>query len=1497
MPGISATTSMANLHPSLKLPSPRRLAILLALASLALAGSRPLPPAAEAAIGGPGPCTQLVISDITVVRVTASSATIAWQTNCPAGGTIDYGTSTSYGLQQIEGDLGLTAHSLDLLPLDPQTTYHYRITAATGGLSVQTVDRTFVTPASSAGSPPTLLNVRVDAIDTQATIHIETTDTADSLTVNYGLTSTYSGPGSGMVSASGPRVTFDPLLTGLTANTLYHYQIVVNGNGSTYTSGDLTFRTSGSADDHVFSTGDCPTFGGGTVPIGACFGTLLCDGGTLRPDCTRCGLTCADDSTCAAGGSCVVDPQLTGNAFQCNQDSCYDGQAFRSPAAAGCWRSWPRCSANIVLKVQRDRVCDQWLGCAVSQEITNAQTGAKEDICTGFGACSSLGPGGTCNQFAGQGQCTNDPLKFCNTNADCGAAGSCITVQNASQHFRPVTYRSPDEVSKIQNLTGAIQAGLDWGGAAQVIEGQYPWFLGPQWGELVQETPVPRGDFEYPSRTLGQRGSSIDIEPFGATSLARVEPPEVRLEELLSQGQNNLNHVFWVKPQLFCSNNPDQACTSDAECGSGRCNTIVNPSIDLPAKAFTAFPNLDYFVTFRIKTADQLKTNVVRVQFVHGGGFHNLADLQVTDAWQDYRFGPINGLTGSARLRFFFLVGSGGTADAIMIDDISISPVLEIRPSEYLFPSCRLYPKEDAEACDYIDENGARYRGQTGYCLERDPKNPSICISWWPVDAIRGQENAFGIERSAGFSSGQLYYCLQHRTYLTQPNVFTDGCVDGTWGGRDHCSEVNCRNANPNPCPAGYHLDPTYTASGVVGYQCPVRGGERYCARGGERDDQCSFRCVRDVQSGSGQDAATIEYTGSERVHRGMELIEQCALISKVADFGTNQAWAARVQPSSTYRVPATSPFFPSPPSLSQQYSVSGAPNSSAPQYLIDYPFGRVTTPEGVLDPSGWPPIQVRTTCQDPAETQPLLCPVGNSPGAVVGAPAPYAWTDKAGSGSTVVACSPDRDAVCSSNSYCEIGSRTCTGSPATACTSDYSCNLTASCTFPAGTTGNCVDASGNSTGTSCSLGVASPDAACNVGVTCENVGGISQCSNNMGVGQAFRTSSDGHGFCASLQDGSRVAGQTCTRDYECATKVGYCRERIDFVGPLNREVTIRRCYDLINNQETSQSCNKDSDCSSCILPQLCTTADECYANSCQPPSGTTGTCPGGAPCTNRTDCFGDTCPTPSGTCRNGSLAGQLCTIDADCVGRTCNSEEGQCQVRRTSGSGWNVENPGLAVDRLSRLFTSQYGTWYLKTGPSEYPQHIRCPGPDPICATLTAAGNTTYLVGDDEAPFATVVAGWHPPFDRCPVGSDGRPTRPDPSVGNDFCGVPPEIFNERWAGGQTAITPTRGQQATLEFNTRADAEQLPLRQVLIDWKGDGSEIRTYPFPYAPKSNETDPHVLRYVYTNTSLSAVTYQPRALVIDNWGWCNNGIAGDPCLESVGSWETLNVQVTVQ
>ncbi len=865
--------------------------------------------------------TSVKITSISVTGWTAHTASISFSANTTEDfeAQLDYGPTKNYGLTYPEGNYSrvTSGHRFDLAGLDAGTTYHFRLRVRPlNGVNPTdtSADRTFTTRSSDQPTTPVVTLMNVECTNDACTVQFSTATEAN---VKIGWGTELRNPvlasalcdeaGGGYPNCAGEtpdqyRATVRTLrMTGLTASTEYHFRLAAtNQAGFASMSGaagsDSTVTTAASSRDRTFSTGNCTGIDNRSYPIGSCMpGGEYCSPTGVDRHCTnRCGASCAAGETCnIAGGECVQDPALTNSPYQCNKPACYNNGNFISPASAGCYATWPKCSANTILKVQKDRGCNVWLTCSTSIQTVASKTAPAETLCLSLAACNQLGKNGSCTHYLPQGQCDNDPLRFCGNDTDCLAGGSCvIAATSASQNpsLQDLTFRSPQEVSTIANLSGNVIAGLDWTqqGGNRIIQGQLPWQLMRQIGGNVS---LRNTDFETnPPNPSPWIGVPVSQTPMSALQV-EFEDKDVSINHVLkvspvtqagSAGRSCADPINQQNPNIgkactgeadettcltsastcnghfFCAAQTSRSCVVDGDCQDAdhptdTCNTggYTLTGISCTEHAETATPDSDCTTQFGVghcsdnaavtcrvagdcadpaatcdglssntsfpnATCDQRSTGIcsnesfavarvrfsgaasgefqtqpteyyyaeariraesgdplVRFELGHDGftkfdatdpdtriNKKTYIDVVATSAWQTVSIGPIRGLSGGTRVAA--VCADASQCSTFYIDDIQVKPVLQTTTNpDYVTPSCRLYPKEDSPSCDYTDTSGVTYKGWKGYCLENDSVSGS-CLSWWPVDIIRGESSVFGSDKVAGYQDRTpLYYCAE----------------------------------------------------------------------------------------------------------------------------------------------------------------------------------------------------------------------------------------------------------------------------------------------------------------------------------------------------------------------------------------------------------------------------------------------------------------------------------------------------------------------------------------------------------------------------------------------------------------------------------------------------------------------------------------------------------------------------------------------------------------
>jgi hypothetical protein len=264
----------------------RRLRIAVAIAVLASAS------VALVVSGSSAPATASA-ADPTPPSAATNPATNVAQSSATVNGTVNpngtdttyyfqYGTTTSYGSSTTSTDAGSGSSnvpvSANLTGLAPSTTYHYRVVAvSTTAGTTDGTDQTFTTttpPTATTGSPS---NVTRSSATLNGTVNPEGQSTTYYFrygpTTSYGTQTTPANAGSGT-----GQVAVHSTIQGLTADTVYHYQLVTQNAGGTSYGTDETLTTTSSEAVVLGHEGFVSPGHVVGVELGCFYGTDTCTG-------------------------------------------------------------------------------------------------------------------------------------------------------------------------------------------------------------------------------------------------------------------------------------------------------------------------------------------------------------------------------------------------------------------------------------------------------------------------------------------------------------------------------------------------------------------------------------------------------------------------------------------------------------------------------------------------------------------------------------------------------------------------------------------------------------------------------------------------------------------------------------------------------------------------------------------------------------------------------------------------------------------------------------------------------------------------------------------------------------------------------------------------------------------------------------------------------------------------------------------------------------------
>ncbi|MBP7831817.1 MAG: fibronectin type III domain-containing protein [Candidatus Pacebacteria bacterium] len=190
--------------------------------------------------------TTLQITEV-VASPAETSVTITWKTNKLASSRVQYGTTASYGSLTPVTDLSpmVLNHSVTISGLLMATTYHFRVTSVDAtGAQAYSNDATFTTNADATA--PVISNIVATPSETGVVITWDTNEASSSY-VDYGTDDSYGTTTPEIDNVT--RVTSHTVtITGLTANTLYHFRVnSTDASVNTATSSDDTFTTTATA--------------------------------------------------------------------------------------------------------------------------------------------------------------------------------------------------------------------------------------------------------------------------------------------------------------------------------------------------------------------------------------------------------------------------------------------------------------------------------------------------------------------------------------------------------------------------------------------------------------------------------------------------------------------------------------------------------------------------------------------------------------------------------------------------------------------------------------------------------------------------------------------------------------------------------------------------------------------------------------------------------------------------------------------------------------------------------------------------------------------------------------------------------------------------------------------------------------------------------------------------------------------------------------------------
>ncbi|MFA5954829.1 MAG: hypothetical protein WC817_04840 [Patescibacteria group bacterium] len=435
--------------------------------------------------------------------------------------------------------------------------------------------------------------------------------------------------------------------------------------------------------------------------------------------------------------------------------------------------------ANLLVKVQPSRECGSWLSCKTSRAITGGNV--TKNICLAVEGCEQLNDKGECvrttvdvpdkdltynaatidqlkdrSGYSGAGfnwgkVCSNDQLKSCTSDADCGTGGLGKCTLSILQG-----YITPGYMEQVGQSTPLINSNFELPSLRGDAVGWVGWNNGQNFRVIRDPVTAQSVGVSYPreGKAFLEVNANHDVPPISgldAANYSRLVSVSGGSTYVLSADMNTL-HFSGKSAEIRAYQYDKDGNIITYPCVIAGSNEVCNyyalldtgSGFDWTVRTdkFTTLSNARY-ISLQFAWVDK---NEGAVGDKNSGAWY-VDDIKLQPAlqYQKNQFYDENNLPASH-----------------VAPDFPALPYengLETLDYNYASQSCRLYPEQSSLSCQYNDSNGLRHSGKLGYCLVRDPQNSNNCIQWWPVDNIIGEDTE---QDRVGYQGPvPLYYCAE----------------------------------------------------------------------------------------------------------------------------------------------------------------------------------------------------------------------------------------------------------------------------------------------------------------------------------------------------------------------------------------------------------------------------------------------------------------------------------------------------------------------------------------------------------------------------------------------------------------------------------------------------------------------------------------------------------------------------------------------------------------
>jgi len=381
--------------------------------------------------------------------------------------------------------------------------------------------------------------------------------------------------------------------------------------------------------------------------------------------------------------------------------------------------------ANVILKVKKDRVCDEWLYCKSAVQIVNSKN-KTENLCFDIGTCVEKDTEGNC-------------------------------IKQVSQKPGEQNFSTKDD---IKNLSGFSKVGFDWGDDEK-ISGHYHYNNMSLIGENIN---IANSNFESGSVLPWEAKENVSIavvnSEFG--KVLKISPKKITLSKYssvqipLGQISNKNNYIISlgmkaggtnskkVSIQLWTKSKEDvnpQISTIKKQIISNNWQTIVLESSQDGSQFTEGDKSGEGYLTIMVKSDEPDFEQPFYIDNVSMRPILKVADEKYS--FRACRMYP--------------------SSDAKACKEVGVSG------------------GQKNGWVGFCVEDDPKYVNQS----EIDGQ---MCLNWWPVDILPGETDIFSSIEQAGYKDRQpLYYCLQAKGNYPYVRIFSyvgecDQCDNGSEG-------------------------------------------------------------------------------------------------------------------------------------------------------------------------------------------------------------------------------------------------------------------------------------------------------------------------------------------------------------------------------------------------------------------------------------------------------------------------------------------------------------------------------------------------------------------------------------------------------------------------------------------------------------------------------------------------------------------------------------------